>query len=666
MAERNCSATYIEGATAPSSASSGVGAGDDCPEVVDPPGTATCEVCDAKYRTGRGLSLHQRSRHPEWYHSRKGPAFVRPGWTREEMVLLVRGEVRLVRAARRRGEEGRVKVNAELCRQFPGKKRDSIVNVRKTKNYRDLRARLEIELEEESDEEVERVVPAPEVGLVPVEMREGGGGGEVGLVASGGGGDLSPTPSQVERKWVTPVPKDRKGPKLRWGEELLEEVAREELRLSGLNTRFMNAALRNSFPSRTLEAIKGMRRKPKYKLLLASLCAPNPAVTPPGPSQSEEGTMLPEVEGSGEGCSPEREFVTPTVSVNFTGPLQPTFVEGISPPSVIRLPVASDPPKGGRPEIVSDECNVTGLVHMDSVDHDCTLVPTESTIGDITLCDHSVVEIDSLLVDTPPRRREGEVIESTVRDDRRGDEGGEVRLPTEPDEDSESESEPSSQPCNPRQGDVSQTVGEGGGRTVAGREPMDYETWEAELREELVCAQGFLAGMDSLEFLDFQPGQLSREHREMLDSEYQRWVELELGSSHRRKGPRRRARRREAAGQKEAAGAAEAGGGERKRRRTEYARVQKLYRSNRGECSRKVLSGEWRGEEMPSILLEDQVVFWSRVFGEELVTDTRTVRPQGMVLRCLSPKGISTWALQFRPENATPHRRSCWRGGSII
>ena len=142
---------------------------------------------------------------------------------------------------------------------------------------------------------------------------------------------------------------------------------------------------------------------------------------------------------------------------------------------------------------------------------------------------------------------------------------------------------------------------------------------------------GVSGRMDSLEFMNFRPGQLSREHREMLDSEYQRWVELELGSSHRRKGPRRRARRREAAGRKEAAGPAEAGG-ERKRRRTEYAQVQKLYRSNRSECSRKVLSREWRSEETPSIPLEDQVVFWSRVFGEESVPDTRTVRPQGMVL----------------------------------
>ena len=109
----------------------------------------------------------------------------------------------------------------------------------------------------------------------------------------GEGGALSPTPSQqVLRQRVTPEPISRRGPKERWGEDLLEEVAREELRLSGLKTRFMNAALRKRFPSRTIEAIKGRRRTPKYRMLLASLCAPNPVTTPPGPSQSEEGTLV--------------------------------------------------------------------------------------------------------------------------------------------------------------------------------------------------------------------------------------------------------------------------------------------------------------------------------------------------------------------------------------
>ena len=59
------------------------------------------------------------------------------------------------------------------------------------------------------------------------------------------------------RQGVTPEPISKfTGPIVRWGEDQLEEVAREELRLSGLNTRFTNAALLKSFPSRTLEAIK--------------------------------------------------------------------------------------------------------------------------------------------------------------------------------------------------------------------------------------------------------------------------------------------------------------------------------------------------------------------------------------------------------------------------
>ena len=67
------------------------------------------------------------------------------------MVFLVRAEVRLVREARRKGEEGRVRVNADLGRLFPTKKSDSIVNVRKTKNYRDLRAKLEMEMVDERE-----------------------------------------------------------------------------------------------------------------------------------------------------------------------------------------------------------------------------------------------------------------------------------------------------------------------------------------------------------------------------------------------------------------------------------------------------------------------------------------------------------------------------------
>ena len=71
-----------------------------------------------------------------------------------------------------------------------------------------------------------------------------------------------------------------------------------------------------------------------------------------------------------------------------------------------------------------------------------------------------------------------------------------------------------------------------------------------------MLTQGYFVGWDSLEFLDFEPGQLSREHKVLIDTEYDEWVRLELGSAHKRKGPRRRARRREAADREETTGPA--------------------------------------------------------------------------------------------------------------
>ena len=69
------SATEREGATAPSSTSSSAG-------VVDLPVSVSCEICGVPFGSGRGLSLHQRVNHSEWYHARKGPVFTRPGWSR--------------------------------------------------------------------------------------------------------------------------------------------------------------------------------------------------------------------------------------------------------------------------------------------------------------------------------------------------------------------------------------------------------------------------------------------------------------------------------------------------------------------------------------------------------------------------------------------------------
>ena len=60
---------------------------------------------------------------------------------------------------------------------------------------------------------------------------------------------------------------DRTGPKLRWAAGEMELLAAAEDRLG--NTSRINQKLHQEFPDRTLEAIKGMRRQPKYKALLA-------------------------------------------------------------------------------------------------------------------------------------------------------------------------------------------------------------------------------------------------------------------------------------------------------------------------------------------------------------------------------------------------------------
>ena len=156
--------------------------------------------------------------------------------------------------------------------------------------------------------------------------------------------------------------------------------------------------------------------------------------TPPGPYQSEEGTVVPEEPVRIEGSSPQRvENDNPNVLVyrdmssvsNFCGILQPPFVDGNSPPgNVDMLP--------GRPEIVPHD--VTHRFDMDmSRSIDCTLAPADLTQGDVTICNSSVIEISSLGVDTTPRRRVVELSSTNDEDDRRDE--------AEVDE----ESEPSSQ-----------------------------------------------------------------------------------------------------------------------------------------------------------------------------------------------------------------------------
>ena len=79
---------------------------------------------------------------------------------------------------------------------------------------------------------------------------------------------------------------------------------------------------------------------------------------------------------------------------------------------------------------------------------------------------------------------------------------------------------------------------------------------------------------------------------------------------------------RREAGRKKTAAENRAATGRRALRRTEYARVQKLYNKNRSDCARKVLAGQWK-EQPAQHSLSDQVLFWEGVFGKDSRADDR-------------------------------------------
>ena len=87
-------------------------------------------------------------------------------------------------------------------------------------------------------------------------------------------GTLPPPPIEDTRArrrptpWRTPEPMDRKGPKVRWTAGEMNAVAAAEDRLRATNCKNVNKELHLKFPDRTLEAIKGMGRLPKYRALL--------------------------------------------------------------------------------------------------------------------------------------------------------------------------------------------------------------------------------------------------------------------------------------------------------------------------------------------------------------------------------------------------------------
>ena len=158
----------------------------------------------------------------------------------------------------------------------------------------------------------------------------------------------------------------------------------------------------------------------------------------------------------------------------------------------------------------------------------------------------------------------------------------------------------------------------------------EFNKWKAALFAEVVSVQHYYHGLDSTDLLDCRVGGLSVAQKRAIDSEYNNWISNEINIGSRRKGPDRRVRRREA-GRRKAEAENRAATGKRARRRTEYARVQKLYIKNRADCARKVLAGQWT-EQPAQHSLSDQVLFWEGVFGKDSRVDDRQVEPSCDVL----------------------------------
>ena len=119
--------------------------------------------------------------------------------------------------------------------------------------------------------------------------------------------------------------------KARWSEEEVHRVAEVEAELTEAKVRFINQALHQHFPERTLESIKGMRKtRPGYKdtvkeLLKARTCERVPAL-PPSPAPVAPVRDLSELEAAAE---PLKQGRTPDVSADRNTSILPSDPEEV-------------------------------------------------------------------------------------------------------------------------------------------------------------------------------------------------------------------------------------------------------------------------------------------------------------------------------------------------
>ena len=205
-------------------------------------GLYVCEWCGIPYGSRRGLSQHKRHAHATEYHLECVPTFTKERWSHEETVLVAREEIRLSRA-------GVSSVNFNIFRKFRNRMADAIKCLRRSASYKAICDRLVAE----SDGALAGRLPSGHehgVGMEAVCEDEVSASGP--HPASELGETMSSPVLGCEQKgwsgWSTPIPKSRRGPKVRWTDDELMSMAREEMRLVAEGCRKLNIKL-SEFPS---------------------------------------------------------------------------------------------------------------------------------------------------------------------------------------------------------------------------------------------------------------------------------------------------------------------------------------------------------------------------------------------------------------------------------
>ena len=141
------------------------------------------------------------------------------------------------------------------------------------------------------------------------------------------------------------------------------------------------------------------------------------------------------------------------------------------------------------------------------------------------------------------------------------------------------------------------------------------EEWNSrtERDEALGCLRDVITGLpEGADLQAITPGQSCEANQKVADLHYRAFDELyKVKTKQRRGGQRARIN---------------PNGKSCRRRRAQYARIQRWFKRNRGRCADAVLSGTWSADT-PEIPMRDQETFWRGIFEKPSNADARTPVP---------------------------------------